>query len=169
MRPGGLSGVRPALMTRVRMAVPAHLRPTLPRGARPGVRTGVRGLTALATAVTGYVHANLYVDGGYRVIPTIGPAFLLLSSGAFAVAALLLIGSSPVLRLGAAAVAAGALGGFVMSRTAGVFGFTERGLQPAPQALVSLISELGALGLLVTWEVLLRRARAAPPVRAGQQ
>jgi hypothetical protein len=167
MRPAVLSRMRPALITRVRTAVPA-LRPALVPGARPVVQTGVRGLTALATAVTGYVHANLYVDGGYRVIPTIGPAFLLLSSGAFAVAVLLLIGSSPVLRLGAAAVAGGALGGFVMSRTVGVFGFTERGLQPAPQALVSLIAELGALGLLVTWEVLLRRSRAAP-ARSGQR
>jgi hypothetical protein len=69
---------------------------------KPAVLTGVQGLTALATAVTGYVHANLYLDSGYRAIPTIGPAFLLLSSGAFAVAALLLAGRSPVLRLGAA-------------------------------------------------------------------
>lgn len=123
---------------------------------RPAVLLGARGLTAVATAVTGYVHANLYVDGGYRVIPTVGPAFLLLSSGAFAVAALLLISGSPVLRLGAAAVAAGALAGFVMSRTVGVFGFTERGLQPAPQALVSLLAELSALALLLSWEVILR-------------
>lgn len=120
----------------------------------PSTLTGVRVLTAAATAVTGYVHADLYLNGGYRAIPTIGPAFLLLSSGAFAVAALLLIGTSPVLRLGAAAVAAGALGGFVLSRTVGVAGFTERGLQPAPQALISLISELGALALLLSWQVM---------------
>jgi|SRR6185437_10699560 hypothetical protein len=133
---------------------------------RSAVLAGVRGLTAVATAVTGYVHASLYVDGGYRVIPTVGPGFLLLSSGAFAVAVLLLIGGSPVLRLGAAGVAAGALGGFVLSRTVGVFGFTEYGLQPAPQAPVSLISELGALALLVSWEVLLRRSGATPPAFA---
>lgn len=147
-----MAQTRPTLTARLRTAVPGDINSMM--------LTGVRGLTALATAVTRYVHANLYVDGGYRTIPTIGPAFLLLSSGAFAVAALLLIGSSPVLRLGSAAVAAGALGGFVMSRTVGVFGFTERGLQPAPQALVSLISELGAIGLLVTWEILLRRTRS---------
>ena len=123
---------------------------------------GVRVLTAVATAVTGYVHADLYLNGGYRVIPTIGPSFLVLSSSAFAVAALLLIGSSPVLRLGAAGIAAGALGGFVLSRTVGVFGFTERGLQPAPQSLISLISELGALALLLSWQVLLLRSRPAP-------
>jgi hypothetical protein len=141
MRPAAVRELRPAAMTR----------------RQPMVVTGIRGLTAVATAVTGFVHANLYVDGGYRAIHVVGPSFLLLSSGAFAVAALLLISGSPVLRLGAAGVGAGALGGFVMSRTVGVFGFTERGLQPAPQALISLISELGALALLLCWEVMLRR------------
>lgn len=129
---------------------------------RSAVLIGMRVLTAVATAVTGYVHADLYLNNGYRVIHVVGPGFLLLSSGAFAVAALLLISGSPVLRLGAAGVAAGALGGFVMSRTVGVFGFTERGLQPAPQALISLISELGALALLLSWQVILLRSRPAP-------
>jgi hypothetical protein len=124
----------------------------------------VRVLTAVATAATGYVHADLYLNGGYRVIPTIGPSFLLLSSGAFAIAALLLVGNSPVLRLGAAAVAVGALSGFVLSRTVGVFGFTERGLQPAPQALVSLISEPGALALLLSWQLMLPRSGAVTRV-----
>jgi hypothetical protein len=119
--------------------------------------------------VTGYVHADLYVAGGYRDIHMVGPAFLLLASGAFAVAALLLVSGSLVPRLGAAAVAAGALGGFVMSRTIGVFGFTEHGLQPAPQALISLISELTALALLLCLEVLTRRSRAAALVPIGHQ
>jgi len=143
MRPAPVIELRPAAMTRP----------------RPTAVTGMRGLIAVATAVTGFVHANLYVDGGYRAIHVVGPSFLLLSSGAFAVAALLLISGSPVLRLGAAAVAAGALGGFVMSRTVGVFGFTEHGLHPAPQALISLISELSALALLLCLEVMLRRSR----------
>jgi len=133
---------------------------------RPTTATVIRLLTAAATIGTGYVHASLYLNQGYRAIPTIGPAFLLLSSGAFAVAALLLAGSSPVLRLGAAAVAAGALGGFVLSRTTGVAGFTERGLQPAPQALISLITELGALALLAAWEVMLRRPATPATARA---
>lgn len=126
-----------------------------------------RLLTVAATAGTGYVHASLYINGGYRAIPAIGPAFLLLSSGAFAVAVLLLAGSSPVLRLGAFGVAVGALGGFIMSRTVGVAGFIERGLQPSPQALISLITEVGALALLVAWEVMLRRSQAAAPAASS--
>ncbi len=142
MRPAAVRDPRPAALTRP----------------QPAVATGIRVLIAVATAVTGFVHANLYVDGGYRAIHVVGPSFLLLSSGACAVAALLLISGSPVLRLGAAAVADGALGGFVMSRTVGVFGFTERGLQPAPQAVISLISELSALALLLGREVMSRRS-----------
>jgi hypothetical protein len=129
---------------------------------RPAVITTIRLLTAAATAGTGYVHASLYLNQDYRAIPTIGPAFLLLSSASFAVAALLLAGTSPVPRVGAVGVAVGALGGFIMSRTIGVAGFTERGLQPAPQAALSLITELGALTLLLAWEVMLRRSREIP-------
>lgn len=134
---------------------------------RPTAATAIRLLTAAATAGIGYVHASLYLNHGYRAIPTIGPAFLLLSSGAFAVAALMLAGGSAVLRLGAAGVAAGALGGFILSRTTGVAGFTERGLQPAPEALISLITELGALTLLAAWEVMLRRPKGPVPARAA--
>jgi len=103
--------------------------------------------TAVCLATSGYVHAELYVHG-YRTIPGIGPAFLLQASGSIAVALLLLIGAPLILRLAAAALTAGALGGFVLSRTVGVFGFVEHGLQPAPQALISLLVEIATLGLL---------------------
>jgi hypothetical protein len=53
-----------------------------------------------------------------------------------------------VLRLGAAALTAGALAGFVLSRTVGILGFVEHGLQPAPQALISVLVEVAALVLL---------------------
>jgi hypothetical protein len=43
----------------------------------------------------------------------------------------------------------------------GVFGFTEHGLQPAPQAVISLTSELSALALLLCLEVMLHRSRGA--------
>ena len=65
-------------------------------------------------------------------------------------ALLLLVSSAAVLRLAAAGLAAGALVGFIASRTIGFLGFVEYGLQPAPQALISLIVETAALGLLAT-------------------
>lgn len=106
-----------------------------------------RVVAALCLAGTGWVHAELYL-GGYREIAYIGPSFLVLASAAFAVAVLLLISGSPVLRILAAGLSVGALFGFVLSRTVGVFGFTERGLQPAPDALLSLVFEVLTLALL---------------------
>jgi hypothetical protein len=111
----------------------------------------VRLAAALALGVSGYIHAELYL-GGYRMIPVIGPTFLLQASGSFAVAVLLLAAGPVILRLGAAALALGALGGFVASRTVGVFGFIERGFDPAPQALISVLAEIAVLALLgVPW------------------
>lgn len=98
-------------------------------------------------AASGMLHAQLYLHG-YRTIPGIGPAFLLQASGSLAVALLLTLNSTIVLRLAAAALAAGALLGFIASRTIGVVGFVEYGLQPAPQALISLLVETAALALL---------------------
>jgi hypothetical protein len=102
---------------------------------------------AACLAVSGYLHAELYLHG-YRTIAGVGPAFLLQASGSLAVAVLLLFSGPLILRLGAAALAAGALGGFALSRTVGVFGFVEHGLQPAPQALISVLVEVAALLLL---------------------
>ena len=118
---------------------------------------------AAGLALTGYLHANLYVHG-YRSLHVIGASFLWLAGASFALAALFLVAALLVvatavpepalLRLAAFGLAAGALAGFVLSRTVGLFGFLERGLQPAPQALLSLVAESAVLllaggGLLV--------------------
>jgi len=117
------------------------------------VRCGI----AVATAVSGYLHADLYVHG-YRYIDWIGSMFLLQAAGSFAVALLLPLTASPVLRLGALGLAGGALAGFVLSRTVGILGFTERGWVPAPQAALTVAAETVALLLVgyLTW-----RRRAA--------
>jgi hypothetical protein len=102
---------------------------------------------AVATAVSGYLHADLYVHG-YRYVDWIGPMFLLQAAGSFAVALLLPVTAGPVLRLGALGLAGGALAGFVLSRTVGILGFTERGWVPAPQAALTVVAETVALLLL---------------------
>jgi hypothetical protein len=127
----------------------------------PLARVGAAG----CLAVSGVLHAQLYLHG-YRTIPGIGPAFLLQASGALAVAVLLLISSAMMLRLGAAALAAGALVGFIASRTIGVLGFVEYGLQPAPQALISLLVETTALALLAVF--LLDRTTTRPAVSSSR-
>ncbi|WP_329046030.1 hypothetical protein OG738_30570 [Amycolatopsis sp. NBC_01488] len=123
----------------------------------------LRIATAVCLAASGYLHAELYV-GGYRVIPVIGPSFLAQASAAFAVAVLVAAGGPLLLRPAAAALAAGALAGFVLSRTTGLFGFSERGFEPAPEALLSVLAEVAVLVLVA---VTLVRARGSAQVRGA--
>lgn len=132
-------------------------------GASRSTSATVRVLHVLAAGglgVSGYIHAQLYVDG-YRSIHVVGLLFLLQAAASFALAALLAAGvvirPPALIELAAAATALGALAGFAASRTVGVFGFTEHGLQPAPQALISLLAEVAAIVLLIT-AAMVRRA-----------
>lgn len=117
---------------------------------------------AVTLAISGYLHAQLYLDG-YRFIHAIGVMFLIQAAASFAVATLLLAASllpAPALiQLVAAGAALGALGGFAASRTVGVFGFTERGFQPAPQALLSVLAEVATVLLLALAAARLLRQR----------
>ena len=54
-------------------------------------RLAVRVAISATLAVSGLIHAYLYVHG-YNHIPTIGPAFLLQASGFCALAVLILVG-----------------------------------------------------------------------------
>ena len=112
---------------------------------------------AAAMAVSGISHAYLYIHG-YQHIPTIGAAFILQASLSLAVAALILIGGPGWLRWAAAMVAGGSVVAFVLSRTVGLFGFSERGWQPSPHAVVDLVAELLIVGLWVAYLIDRRRA-----------
>jgi len=104
---------------------------------------------AAGLALTGYLHADLYAHHGYHSLHVIGPMFAWLAGASFALAALFVVAVAVpeplLLRLAAACLVAGALVGFVLSRTVGLFGFLERGLQPAPQAVLSLVAESAVL------------------------
>lgn len=113
---------------------------------------------AAAVAVSGVSHAYRYIHG-YRHIPTIGDAFALQASISLAVAVLILLGGPGWLRWAAAMVAGGALVAFAVSRTVGLFGFSERGWQPSPHAAISAVAELLTLVLWAAY--LLGRRRAA--------
>ncbi|MBV7704349.1 hypothetical protein A5780_11830 [Nocardia sp. 852002-20019_SCH5090214] len=92
---------------------------------------------------TGVVHTQLY-GRGYRYIDYVGPSFAIQAAAAFALAALVLVGPWS-LRAAAAVLSAASLAGFVLSRTSGLFGFTETGWQPAPQAMVAVVAEIVTL------------------------
>jgi hypothetical protein len=121
--------------------------------------------TATLVAAGGYVHFCLYRHG-YRTIPKIGVGFLLQVVTSAVVVMALLIGPHLVGRVAhvtdrvagaltevaAAALATGTLVAFALSRTpGGIFNFQERGLQPAPQALIALVAELGVLVMVGAW------------------
>ena len=112
--------------------------------------------TSLAVSAAG--HAYLYVHG-YRHIPGIGAAFLVQANVSFAIAVLILAGGPGWLRWAGAAVAAGSLVAFLLSRTVGLGGFSERGWDPAPHAAISVGAEVLTV-LLWTGELATRRARA---------
>jgi hypothetical protein len=56
-------------------------------------------------------------------------------------------------------VAGGSLVAFALSRTVGLFGFSEQGWQPSPHAAVDVLVEVLAVGLWVVYLVERRRAR----------
>jgi hypothetical protein len=135
--------------------------------------------TATLVAAGGYVHFCLYRHG-YRTIPKIGVGFLLQVVTSAVVVIALLMGphlsgrvahvtdrlAGTLTELAAAALAAGTLVAFALSRTpGGLFNFQERGLQPAPQALIALVAELGVLVIVGAWFladlVVRHRARTA--------
>jgi hypothetical protein len=113
---------------------------------------------AAALAVSGISHAYLYIHG-YRHIPMIGTAFLLQASVSLAVAVLILVGGPAWLRWAGAMLAGGSVVAFLLSRTVGLFGFSERGWQPSPHAVVDLVAELLIVGLWAAYLVKGRRAR----------
>jgi hypothetical protein len=121
--------------------------------------------TAGLVAAGGYVHFCLYRHG-YRTIPKIGVGFLLQVISSVVVGSALLIGPHAVGRIShvtdnladtlthvaAASLALGTLAAFALSRTPrGLFNFRERGLEPAPQALIALVAEVGVLVALLAW------------------
>ena len=101
----------------------------------------LRLVLAASLAATGAIHAYLYIHG-YQHIPMIGTSFLIQASVSFSLALLIVVGGPAWLQWAAAAVAGGSLVAFVLSRTVGLFGFSERGWDPSPYAAISVATEV---------------------------
>jgi hypothetical protein len=121
------------------------------------IRVGI----SATLAVSGVIHAYLFIHG-YRHIPTVGPAFLLQASVFCALALLILVGAPAWFSWAGAALSIGTLIAFALSRTVGLFGFSERGLQPSPEAAVSLITEVLTVVFVAVY-VLERSRRTTVP------
>jgi hypothetical protein len=119
---------------------------------------------AASLAVSAVIHAYLYIHG-YQHIPMIGTAFLIQASVSFSLALLIVAGGPWWVQWAAAAMAGGSLVAFVLSRTIGLFGFSERGWDPSPHAAVSVVAEVLCVllwaGALVRWPLILRPRRLA--------
>ena len=115
--------------------------------------------SAAALAVGGYVHFDLYRHA-YQSIPRIGLMFaanVVISAG---VATALVVRRDRISAFAALLLAAGTLGGFALSRTVGLLGFSETGLRPSPQAAITLLAEAGAAAVLALGLRHAQRSRA---------
>jgi hypothetical protein len=122
-----------------------------------------RPLGAALLLAGGIVHYNLW-QGGYRHIHVIGPLFLANFVGS-AILALVTVGSRRrAVSLPGIVFAAGSLAALVLSRTVGIFGFTEA-IWTAP-AIKAVLSEAGAMTILGLDLVL--QLRAPPPRTAAR-
>lgn len=106
---------------------------------------------AAAVLVSGLVHLQLYFDG-YRDFPldaNFGRSFILQAVASVVVAIALLVTRHAAARVAGIVVLGGTLVAFALSRTdRGIFQFTEVGLNPSPQALISLLAGVIGIGLL---------------------
>jgi hypothetical protein len=129
---------------------------------------GGRILAAVLVLIGGYIHLKLYFDG-YRDIPdaNLGRSFLLNAAAALVVAVALVVWRSVWALVAGLVLVNATLVGFGLARTSrGIFGFTESGFQPSPEAAISVIVEIGAAANLIALLFVERRepAPARQPV-----
>ena len=118
----------------------------------------IRRAGAVALLAVGAVHLQQYYGDNYRVLPTIGPLFLLngISAGVVALGLLLpierlagertgerLVG---LLALGGVAIAVGSLIALFIAETSVLFGFSENGF--STPIVIAIVSEVAATVLL---------------------
>jgi len=113
----------------------------------------MRVVAAAALLAGGLVHLDLYFRYGYRDFPdaNLGRSFLANGIASVVVAAVLLLRRDAIVRLAGIAISAGTLIAFFLSRNTdkGIFGFTEKGFVPSPQAAIAFIAEVVALVILL--------------------
>ena len=122
-----------------------------------------RLFAAALLLVGGLVHLELW-NSGYRHIPKIGPLFMANFVGSLALAAVVMASRRRGVALAGIAFAAGSLVALVLSRTVGVFGFSETGW--STQATQTLASEVGVIVALGVTLIVQRRIPPPAPARA---
>jgi hypothetical protein len=127
---------------------------------RAATARSLRHLAAALILAIGAVHLYLWFRS-YRDIAVIGPLFLLNAVGALLISGGLVWKPEGIVALIGLAFAAGTLGAFAISTTAGLFGFVT-GWDAS--AVVAAIVEALAVVVLGVWWALTRRKRGSAPL-----
>ncbi len=115
---------------------------------RPPVARSLRYVAAALVLLNGAVHLYLYVREYHRV-DIIGPLFLLNAAAAVLIAVVLVAKPQGAFAVAALVFSVVTLGAFLMSRTTGLFGFSESGFDS--KALLGTVAEAGAVAVLAVW------------------
>ena len=129
------------------------------------VQLGLRVVGAGLLAAIGAIHLDLYTNGGFRHIPTIGWLFLLQVIAAFVLAVLQLVPGGRLIAALGAGFAAATLGGYLLSIWFGLFGFHE---VRTTAGIVAGLLEVATFAVLGTVALTPAEAARAPvPAHAG--
>ena len=129
------------------------------------VQLGLRVVGAAGLAATGAIHLDLYTNGGFRHIPTIGWLFLLQVIAAFGLAVLQLVPGGRLMALLGAGFAVATLGGYLLSIWFGLFGFHE---VRTTAGIVAGLIEVATFAVLATVALTpAAQPRARVPAHAG--
>ena len=129
------------------------------------VQLGLRVVGAAGLAATGAIHLDLYTNGGFRHIPTIGWLFLLQVIAAFGLAVLQFVPGGRLMALLGAGFAVATLGGYLLSIWFGLFGFHE---VRTTAGIVAGLIEVATFAVLATVALTpAAQARARVPAHAG--
>lgn len=120
-----------------------------------------RWFAAALVAAGGAVHLSLYLDG-YQSIPRVGPLFLLNVVAAVLIAIALAARPIGIVALAAAGFALATMASLGLSRTIGLLGFREAGLDVRSAATLAV--EALTLSVLGLWFL---STRPAAPALAG--
>jgi hypothetical protein len=119
--------------------------------------TALRVVAAALVLAGGGIHLKLYNDG-YKDFPNdnLGRSFLLNVAASVVVAVAIVVWRHWLGLVAGLLVVDATLFAFGLSRTSkGIFGFTETGFNPSPEAALALIVEIAAavtLVFLLAWE-----------------
>jgi hypothetical protein len=114
-----------------------------------------------AVLLNGAVHLHLYMTE-YHGIHIVGTLFLLNAIAAGVIAAGLLVTRWGAVGVSAIAFSVATVSAFALSRTNGLFGFREIGVDG--WAIVALLSEVAAVAALAVWFIRTRPQDAHPAV-----